>query len=333
MGVGWCLIMGQVGDRAITVSPMLDLRAERSAKTLYEVFAGHARRDATAAAILAYARPALSFGGLLNSIDTIRRALNHCGLGSGDRIALFAERGPDVVVAVCGIASCAVCVPLNPAAPPFELGQSLSQTRAKALLVATSTPTTLKNLAHRAGIKLLEYSIDESGPIGKFRIEGNGVGDAPRSGLASSEEPALVMRTSGTTAQAKIVPLNHDTIVAQAMKLRRVFDLSAADRCLNAMPLCYAHGLVTGTLMPLVIGGAVIEPSTFDAEMFLACMREFLPTWYTATPPYHQAIPGLAAATARRPCRPPFAFHTFRLGYIAPATRSCRGRNPRCAIA
>jgi oxalate---CoA ligase len=193
-------------------------------------------------------------------------------------------------VAVCGIASCAVCVPLNPAAPPFELGQSLSQTRAKALLVAASTPAALKNLAHRAGIKLLEYSIDESGPIGNFCIEGNGVGNAPRSGLASNEEPALVMRTSGTTAQAKIVPLSHDTIVAQAMKLHRVFDLSAADRCLNAMPLCYAHGLVTGTLMPLVIGGAVIEPSTFDAEMFFACMREFLPTWYTATPPYHQAI-------------------------------------------
>jgi len=281
--------VGQVGDVATTVAPIIDLHTDRPAKTLYEFLACHARRDAAAAAILAPARPALSFGDLLDRIDTIRKVLNHCGLGRGDRIALFAERGPDIAVAACGIASCAVCVPLNPAAPPFELNQSLSQTRAKALLIAESTSVALKDLAHRAGIRLLEYSIDDSGPIGKFCIEGDCVVGAG-GGLPSSEEPALIMRTSGTTAQAKIVPLSHDTIVAQAMKLRRVFDLSAADRCLNAMPLCYAHGLVTGTIMPLVVGGAVIEPATFDAKTFFACMREFLPTWYTATPPYHQAI-------------------------------------------
>ena len=107
--------MGQVGEVAIPVAPTIDLRTDRPEKTLYEIFAGHAQRHATAAAILAPARPALSFRELFDRIEAIRRALNHNGLGRGDRIALFAERGPDTAVAVCGIAGSAVCVPLNPA--------------------------------------------------------------------------------------------------------------------------------------------------------------------------------------------------------------------------
>jgi oxalate---CoA ligase len=269
---------------------MADLRSGEPPISLYERLAALAQRDRRAVAILAPGRVPLTFGALLDRMDAIRTALNERGLGRGDRIALLAERGPDTAVAVFGIAGCAACVPLNPAAPAHELEQSLTQTQAKALLVPASASAALRDTAHRAAAILLEYSIDDGAPIGELCIEGDRGTATARCGPAASNEPAVIMRTSGTTARAKIVPLSHDTIIAQAAKLRRVFDLTPADRCLNAMPLCYAHGLVTGTIMPIAEGGAVIEPSSFDAETFFACMREFSPTWYTATPTYHQAI-------------------------------------------
>ena len=34
----------------------------------------------------------------------------------------------------------------------------------------------------------------------------------------------------------------------------------------------------------------MICPPAFNAETYLACMREFSPTWYTASFTYHQAI-------------------------------------------
>ena len=269
---------------------MTDLRSGDLPKNLYARLAAHARRDPDAAAVLAPGRVPLTFGGLLDRMDGMRTALNERGLGRGDRIALLAERGPDTAVAVFGIAGCAACVPLNPTAPVFELERSLAQTQAKALLVPASVSAAFRDTARRAGAILLTYLIDHGAPIGKFRIEdGHGAGTA-RCGPATSDEYAVIMSTSGTTERAKIVPLSHETIMAQAAKLRRLFDLSPADICLNAMPLCYAHGLVTGSIMPIVEGGAVIEPATFNAEMFFACMREFSATWYTATPPVHQAI-------------------------------------------
>ena len=43
-------------------------------------------------------------------------------------------------------------------------------------------------------------------------------------------------------------------------------------------------------MLPLVAGSAVICPPAFDVETFLACMRDFSPTWFTASFTYHQAI-------------------------------------------
>ena len=88
--------------------------------SVYDLISAQARRDANAPAIFAPGRAPLDFGGLLDQIDYIRTTLNGCGLGQGDRIALLGARGPEMAVALLGIACCATCVPLNSAAPVTE---------------------------------------------------------------------------------------------------------------------------------------------------------------------------------------------------------------------
>ena len=262
----------------------------RSATSLYELLSAQAQRDPDAAAILALGRTPLTFGALLDQLDNIRATLNGCGLGRGDRIALLAGRGPETAVAALGIACCAACVPLNIAATPTELEHDLVETRAKALLVPETASAAVKDLARRMGILLLEYSVEESTPAGRIRIHGGRTAAVAQGGPATTGDLAFILRTSGTTAQAKTVPISHGNVVAWTDKSRRLFNLSPADRCLNLMPLCYGSGLNSSLMSPLAAGCAVICLPAFDAQTFLACMREFLPTWYTASFTYHQAI-------------------------------------------
>jgi acyl-CoA synthetase (AMP-forming)/AMP-acid ligase II/pimeloyl-ACP methyl ester carboxylesterase/acyl carrier protein len=183
-------------------------------------------------------------------------------------------------------------VPLNSAAPVAELEQALVETGAKTLLVPTSAPAETRDLARRLGVLLLEYAVEEGAQAGKFHISGGHAAAVTQSGPAAAGDVAFVLRTSGTTSRAKIVPISHRNIVARTAKSRRLFNLSAGDRCLNLMPLCYHHGLNSGLMLPLTAGSAVICPPAFDVETFLACMHDFSPTWYTASFSYHQAILG-----------------------------------------
>jgi acyl-CoA synthetase (AMP-forming)/AMP-acid ligase II len=122
--------------------------------SLYDLLAAQALRDTSAPAIFALGRAPLDFGGLLDQIDDVRTTLNDWGLGRGDRIAVLGARGPETAVALLGIACCATCVPLNSAAPVAELQRGLIETGAKALLVPTSVPGEVEELARRLGIVL-----------------------------------------------------------------------------------------------------------------------------------------------------------------------------------
>src|SRR5262245_57266155 len=115
-----------------------------SAQSLYELLSGQAQHNASLDAILAPGRAPLTFGALLDQIDSIRTALNGHGLGRGDRIAVLGGRGPETAVAFLGVASCAVCVPFNATAPVAELERGLSETTAKALLVPATAPIDVK---------------------------------------------------------------------------------------------------------------------------------------------------------------------------------------------
>lgn len=258
--------------------------------TLYELLAAQARSNPRATAILAPGRHPLSFGELLDQIHEVMGTLNGWGLGRGDRIALLAERGPEAAVATLAVSSCAVGAPLDMAGTAPELEQSLAQIRAKALLVPGRATAAVHDLCGRSRILLLEYATDASMPAGRFRLRGGRPGAVVQGGPATAADLAYVVRTSGTTGRAKIAPTSHSNIVARTEKGRRLFGLTPGDRCLNVMPLCYQHGLNGGLLVPLAAGGSTICPSVFDAPTFVACVRDFAPTWYTAGFTHHRAV-------------------------------------------
>ena len=249
-----------------------------------------ARGADDAVAIAAPERAPLSFAGLRAHAAATVAALNAAGIGRGDRVAIVLPNGPEMASAFVAIGTGATTAPLNPAYRADEFEFYLSDLKAKALVVEAGADSPALGVAAKLGVPVLRLVPRRDGPAGLFGFEGAGAGKAVQGGVAEADDVALVLHTSGTTSRPKIVPLSQRNVTASARNIAATLSLSAADRCLNIMPLFHIHGLIAAVLSSLYAGGTVSCTPGFNALKFFQWLDEVKPSWYTAVPTMHQAI-------------------------------------------
>jgi len=236
-----------------------------------------------APAILAPDHAGLDYRGLDSAVTRIGVALARLEASEGSRFALVCSNGPRMAVCFLGITAHAACAPLNPACRPSEFELYLEDLRPLAVIVEAGLDSAVRAAAAALKIPLLELT--ES-----FDLEGT-----PRIGPERALSPgpadvALLLHTSGTTARPKLVPLTQASLAASARHIAASLALTAADRCLNVMPLFHIHGLEAALLASIVSGGSVVCAPGFSAAKFCGWIDEFRPSWYTAVPTIHQAV-------------------------------------------
>ena len=256
-----------------------------------------ATQSPDAPALLAPGRAPLSYSRLLAQVDRTLAVLNAKGIGRGSRVACVLPNGPEMAAAFLSVAAGAVCAPLNPAYREAEFDFYLSDLEPKAMLVERGTASPAIAAAQARGIEILYLYPLESEPAGAFCIEGPAEGPFE---AAQAGDVALVLHTSGTTSRPKQVPLTHANLCHSAGNIGRALELTAADRCLNVMPLFHIHGLAAALLASLASGASVVCTPGFYAPRFFEWLDEFEPTWYTAVPTMQQAILARAGGKERR---------------------------------
>ena len=265
--------------------------------TIRELLAGGSGRSP---AIAAPGREPLSYDGLCRQVERTVATLNGFGIGRNDRVAIVLPNGPEMASAFVSVASAATSAPLNPAYLQPEYEFYLADLSAKALLLQAGSDSPARAAATALGIPILELHADTDTPAGTFELarEGSRGNGSVRGGLATTDDIALILHTSGTTSRPKIVPLSHRNVCASAGNIQRTLRLTDADRCLNVMPLFHIHGLMAAVLAPLGVGASIFATPGFNALRFFAWLNEARPTFYTAVPTMHQAI--LARAPRNR---------------------------------
>jgi acyl-[acyl-carrier-protein]-phospholipid O-acyltransferase/long-chain-fatty-acid--[acyl-carrier-protein] ligase len=73
-----------------------------------------------------------------------------------------------------------------------------------------------------------------------------------------SEDPAVILFTSGSEGRPKGVVLSHANLLANCAQAAARVDFNELDLCFNALPLFHSFGLTGGTLLPLVGGVPVL---------------------------------------------------------------------------
>ena len=287
--------------------------------TIANAIAAQCARAPDAVAIAAPGRAPLSYGALDDLLRAAVRALAAMGLGRGDRVALAVSQGPEMATAVLAVATAAACAPLNPALRAEECARHLARLRPAALVAQAGAGAPARAAAARLGIPVVDLAPRPGAPVGSFDLAGV-VRPAVVHAPAGADDVAVILPTSGTTADPKLVPLTQGALCTSARAVADSLALGPSERCLNVMPLSHVHGLVGALLASLVSGGRIVCGGDFHAPGFPAALEAEEATWYTAVPTMHQAI----LAVVRRGGAP--VRHRLRV------IRSCSAPLPPAAL-
>lgn len=201
--------------------------------------------------------------------------LQASGVVPGDRVALVAANGLDVVTAWFGIAYAgATVVPILILSAAAEVSFRLEHSRCRAIVYdAPRAELATKAAGDACAVIPLEGLADPG-------VDGAGLERPidPRSG-------AMILYTSGTTGHPKGAVIAHETLLAHAAGIGdHALRLAEDDRVLGVLPLAHSYGLRMVLLATFRAGCRAVLVPRFEAAatLDLAC-REGI-TWLPAVP-------------------------------------------------
>ena len=251
----------------------------------------HVMQGMSSSAIRAPGRPPLSYARLYGQIEDVLDFLNCHGLGRESRIAALLPNGPEMAVLFLCVIAGSAFVPLSPDYTEREYDAYFSDLNVSALIVTSGYDLHARSVAVRKNIPVIEMIPLKGEAAGLFSLAWE-TGDRPKSvlGFSGQEDIALVLATSGTTSRAKVVPLRQKNLLAAAWFIASTLQLTAADCCLNIMPMYHITGLISPVLASILARGSVLCPPGFTHNDFESWLRHYSATWYSAVPIIHQAI-------------------------------------------
>ena len=224
--------------------------------------------------------------------------LRRCNIRLSTQIVIYMPPpGPAGALLLMAICAQAIAMPVDPQSSYDDVMQAMVQVKPSvALAFRGLTPDVFVRAAQDSGVPM-EWLHIASGPNsnpGLYRSEndGNALGGDPlRTGPSSV---VLLLRTSGSTATPKVVPLTNEALSANAVALSKSLKLRKDDVALNAMPLFHIAGIAASVLATVSAGSSLMclhgfEPSSF-LDTILDQSKKQRPTWFTAVPTMHLAL-------------------------------------------
>ena len=164
------------------------------------------------------------------------------GIRAGDRVAVYAANSLDWVVAYLGVVRAGGCaVMLNPDYHSAEAEHILHDSEPKFVIADAQRAPIAKQL----GMPVIP-------------LEDLPRGDAPPMPALTSESPAAILYTSGTTGRPKGAVLDHGNFLAQGRGALEVWRWTSKDVLVHALPLFHLHGLGMGLHGTLLSGGSAV---------------------------------------------------------------------------
>jgi malonyl-CoA/methylmalonyl-CoA synthetase len=242
------------------------------------------------------------------------RGLAAKGIEPGDRVAVFAETSPEVIVALLGHYRLgAVHVPINTRYREEELAHILEDSGARAVLLRAGSPCArvLDEIAPPPGLAFRIWSGGEnSAPSAEDptfdRLVETPSRDRKIASLPADDDPAILLYTSGTTGKSKGVELSFRAVVANTEAVTGLWRFSPEDRMALALPLFHVHGLGLGVHGALLNAMTMLLFERFDAGRIVeayerdgATLFQGVPTMYFKLLELLAQRPEAAAALAR----------------------------------
>src|SRR5688572_11178894 len=266
------------------VSPTLKPPCE----TALEMFRTTLSRNPEAPLVHYFDR-SLSFAECDAMSDALAVGLQERGVDAGDRVAVYLQNVPQVVIAVLAIWKCgAVAVPCNPMLRERELGKILRSSGCLAMicqedLFADVARAALPATAVRHTITTSPLDFLEAGKPLPTMLAGvrrnrhpdaadlleviaRHAGERPRAVELTGDDVAFMVHTSGTTGDAKGAMNTHRNVVFATSVYEAWIGLTDKDVILGLAPLFHVTGLIGHVTLALLTGSPLVLFYRFDVN-------------------------------------------------------------------
>src|SRR6185436_13714185 len=240
---------------------------DASSETALEMFRSTLARGGRGAVLARYFDQPVTAGEIDMMSDALAVDLQRRGVEPGDRVAMYLQNIPQVLVTVLAVWKCgAVIVPCNPMLRERELAKILSDSGSRVIicqedLFAEVTRTTLPSTAvqHSITTSPLDF-LPEGDPLppvlaGVTRARQPDVPDlldivrrnrglVPATVEMTGDDVAFMVYTSGTTGAPKAAMNTHGNVVFATTVYERWVGLTQADVILGLAPLFHVTGLI-----------------------------------------------------------------------------------------
>jgi acyl-CoA synthetase (AMP-forming)/AMP-acid ligase II len=230
--------------------------------------------------------------------EAVAAALVGVGVGSGDRVAIWAPNGHRWIEAVHGVwMAGAVLVPINTRFKGPEAAELLRRSGARALIATrTFLDTDYVGMLEATGAELpaLGTTVVAEGDAWEAFVAAGTAEDrdevARRRAALTGDDPSDLLFTSGTTGAPKGVVMTHGRTLRVAADWVAMTGLSSEDRYLMVNPYFHMFGLKAGILASTVAGAAMHPEPVFDAGRVLERVAAERITVLPGAPTVYQSL-------------------------------------------
>jgi long-chain acyl-CoA synthetase len=243
-----------------------------------------------------------TYAALLDGAARAAAWLTSVGVEKGDRIAILADNDARWISTYLGALWLgAVAVPLDTAYKAAQVATILQNSGARALFTSLKYLDTARAACaeSRAGaVRVALLSGSAPGVAGPADL--SGAGTAPSIATVEAADAAVILYTSGTTADPKGVVLTHANLDAERLAAFSVVSADESDAVLGVLPLFHALAQMANLLLPLSVGARVVFLETVSSTTLLEALDQRGITIFACVPQFFYLIHQRATAEVAR---------------------------------
>ncbi len=232
----------------------------------YERFSEAASRFSTLPAIELQTADQLrstTYGQLAQESSDFAAWLHAQGVGPDDRVAILGDNDARWIAAYLGVLRLgAIAVPLDTAYKAAQVRTVIENSGARLIFTTTRYVDTVRKAVESWPGFVVSLLHDPTPP-----------GEPPAVVARGSHDAAVILYTSGTTADPKGVVLTHGNLEAERLAAFSVVDVTDRDAILGVLPLFHSLAQMANLLLPLAVGGRVVFLETVSSTSLLAALQ------------------------------------------------------------
>lgn len=256
---------------------------------MHDLVIEQARRDGSGAA-LTYQERTIDYHALADEVLRVATGLRRAGVDREDRVAVFAEKRIETVVALFATSAAGgVFVPVNPILKPDQVCHVLADCDVGVLVTTAARWELLADAAKGCAalhtVVLIDGLVEPTSDVVFLHYP-----DLASSPRAEEHPPgvdldlAAILYTSGSTGKPKGVVLSHRNLLVGAESVSSYLSNTADDVILSALPISFDAGLSQLTTAFAVGAHVVLANYLFPRDLVRLCEQHGV-TGLTCVPP------------------------------------------------